>query len=403
VSAQRARRFHRGGVCVLVAYLIPALVAPPAQADAIQDVVNDVSVERYRAYEVSLENMGLGVYGGPRYDQGRRNRDGWAGAGTLGNQEARLYLTDQFRAMGLTVSIAGIYRNVVAEWPGAEKPQEIYIVCAHYDTTGGGERPGGDDNASGTAGVLEAARVLTQYRFRSTLRFIGFNAEEEWMRGSQEYVNTLPKDANIVGVINLDMILRPAWDSDANEPHDLEVETLEAPLCTAWVQTFVAAAATYVPSLLIDPNSHYPVIWEAGDQGPFVYAGYPAFVAIENTAEDVWSGNSNAYYHSAQDASNALANNVLSPSGVTYDYDFAVNVVKATVATLAQQAVLLPPAAPNAGPEPAPPVNTDADPRPEAGNGNRSVGTGGLASNEHADRRELEAVTVSPRPIPHNL
>jgi hypothetical protein len=43
----------------------------------------------------------------------------------------------------------------------------------------------------------------------------------------------------------------------------------------------------------------------------------------------------------------ALANNPLSPSGVTYDYDFAANVVKATVAALALRAVLIPPADPN--------------------------------------------------------
>jgi hypothetical protein len=381
--------------------LIPALVAPPVHADAIQEAVNQVSVERYRACEVDLENMGLGLYGGPLYNQGVRNRDGWAGNGTLGNQEARLYLTDQFSAMGLTVSIEGIYRNVVAEWPGTQTPQEIYIVCAHYDTTGG-ERPGGDDNASGTAGVLEAARVLTQHQFRSTLRFIAFNAEEEWMKGSQEYVNALPEDANIVGVINLDMILRPAWDGDANEPKDLEVETLDLPLCAAWVQTFVAAATTYVPSLLIDPNSHYPEVWEAGDQGPFISAGYAAFCAIENTAEEVWSGSSNAYYHSAQDASNALANDALGPSGVTYDYDFAVNVVKATVATLALQAALIPPADPNANPQPAPPTDGAADPRPEARNDNQAVGTAGATDNENADRKELEAVTASPRLVPHN-
>jgi hypothetical protein len=403
VSARSMREFRGGGVCVFVGCLIPALVAPPVHADAIQEVVDQVSLERYRAYEVSLENMGLGVYGGPRYDQGLRNRDGWAGDGTLGNQEARLYLTDQFSAMGLAVSIQGLYKNVVAEWPGIQRPQEIYIVCAHYDTTGGGERPGGDDNASGTAGVLEAARVLTQYRFRSTLRFIAFNAEEEWMKGSQEYVKALPKDTNIVGVINLDMILRPAWDSDPNEPRDLEVETLEAPFCTAWVQTFVAAATAYVPSLVIDPNSHYPVIWDAGDQGPFVYAGYAAFCAIENTADEIWSGGSNIYYHSAEDASNALANSVVSPSGVTYDYDFAVNVVKATVATLAQQAVLIPPADPNAGPPPEALADGAVDPESKTGNEGQPVAEVRTRSNAKVARGELETATMSPRLVPNNL
>jgi len=317
------------------------MAAPAAEVDPVREAVGKVSTDQYQAYEVAIENMGLGLYGGPEYNQQFRNRDGWSGDGTLGNQEARLYLSDQFSAMGLTVSIEGVYQNVVADWPGAQRPQEIYIVCAHYDTTGGIERPGGDDDASGTAGVLEAARVLTQYRFRSSLRFIAFNAEEDWTKGSQEYVNALPQDANIVGVINLDMILRPAWDNKADASKDLEVETLNVPFCAAWVQTFVTAAKTYVPSLRIGPNSHYPEIWDAGDHGPFVYAGYAALCATENTVDAIWLGSSNIYYHSEEDASNALANDPFSSSGVTYDYDFAANVVKATVATLARKAACL--------------------------------------------------------------
>jgi hypothetical protein len=321
-------------VCLFV-----ALVGQPARADMVLEAVDEVSLGQYRAYQVDIENMGLGLYGGSTYDQHARNRDGWANGGTLGNLEARLYLSDQFSDLDLHTSVQGVYGNVVADLPGLETPENIYIVCAHYDTTSSGERPGGDDNASGTAGVLEAARVLTQYRFQSTLRFIAFNAEEDWMKGSQEYVDALPQDANILGVINLDMILRPAWDSHPQEAVDLEVESLPTPACMAWVNTFVDIAATYTPSLVIDPDSHYPADWDAGDHGPFISAGYPALLAIENSAEEIWWARSNAYYHTAEDASDALANDPHSPSGVTYDYVFATEVVKATVATLAQQAV----------------------------------------------------------------
>jgi hypothetical protein len=332
------------------------LVGVPARADLVRDMVDEVSAEQYRTFQRTIENMGLGFYGGPGYDQGYRNRDGWAGGGTLGNREACLYLGDRLSALGLEVSVQGLYRNVVAQWPGVATPEEIYIVCAHYDTTPAGERPGGDDNASGTAGLLEAARVLTRYRFQSTLRFIAFNAEEEWMRGSLEYVLALPADANIAGVINLDMILRPAWDTHALEPADLDVETLEAPHCTAWLEVFEKASATYVPALVIDANSHYPLRWDVGDHGPFLWAGYPAFVAIENTAAEIWYRGSNSYYHSSEDASDALANDANSPSGVTYDYDFATRVVQATVATLALRAVPVAPVDPNTpGPAMPPP------------------------------------------------
>ncbi len=303
-------------------------------------MVDKVATNQYRAYEAAIENMGLGLYAGPKYNQGCRNRDGWFNGGTKGNQEAQLYLVDKLSSLGLPVSLQGLFSNVVAEWPGTETPGKIYILCAHYDTTSGGERPGGDDDASGVAGLLEAARVLTQYRFKSTLRFIAFNSEEDWDKGSQEYIDTLPWKENIAGVINLDMILRPAWDSEPWAVVDLELETRELPYCTAWVQSFVDAADRYVPSLRIDPNSHYPGIWDWGDQGPFLLAGYPAFTAVENSADDMWDGESNIYYHTDQDAGDALANNALSPSGVTYDFDFATDVVKATVATLAREAVL---------------------------------------------------------------
>jgi len=337
------RRVDRNSTCICIAYLTFTLTVPSVWGDMVLDAVNKVSLGQYQTYQVDIENMGLGLYGGQAYNQGYRNRDGWANGGTLGNQETHLYLVDQFSSMGLDVSLQGRYQNVVAELPGIQTPGDIYIVCGHYDTTSTGERPGGDDNASGTAGVVEAARVLTQYSFNSTLRFIGFNAEEDWMKGSQDYVNTvvLPNNENVVGVINLDMILRPGWDSDPREPADLDIDTGDSAACLAWVATFVDAVATYAPSLVIDPAAPDTGYWDAGDQGPFIAAGYPALLAIENTALEIWSGLSNAYYHDAEDASDGLANDPFRPSGVTYDYDFATNIVKATVATLAMQAGLV--------------------------------------------------------------
>jgi len=323
---------------LIVACLSCAVATSFARAEAVLELVNEVSLEQYEAYQVSVENMGLGLYGGPAYDQGYRNRDGWRDGGTLGNQETILYLFDQFSAMGLDVFIQGRYSNVVAELPGIDTPEYIFIVCGHFDTTSNGERPGGDDNASGTAGVLEAARVLSQYSFNSTLRFIGFNAEEDWMKGSQDYVDSLPAGENILGVINLDMILRPAWDSNPAAMIDLELETADLPICYDWVDIFINTAAQYCPSLVIDPAAPHTNYWNAGDQGPFLSAGYAALLAIENTAPEVWSRGSNAYYHSSEDASDSLANDPLSPSGVTYDYEFATDVVRTTVAVLATEA-----------------------------------------------------------------
>ena len=333
------RNFRRITFQVLIAAAVWGPLAGGAPGLTIVDVVGQVSQTQYEQYHLDVENMGLGLYGGPAYNQGFRNRDGGAGLGTLGNQEARLYLQQQFAAMGLNVSTQGTYRNVVGELPGVTTPERIYIVGAHYDHIGG-DRPGGDDNASGTAGVLEAARVLSQYQFDSTIRFIGFNAEEDGLRGSRDYVDNhvIPNSDNVMGMINLDMILRPAWDT-GGQPIDLDVgtRTTHAP-SVAWANAFQQAAAQYVPSLAVDPTVFY--INGGSDQDQFVLRGYPAFLAIENTTTEVWGG-ANAYYHTFEDASDRLANNPGSPSGVTYDYAFATDVTRGVVATLSQEAGLV--------------------------------------------------------------
>ena len=308
-----------------------------------QDVVDQVSTVQYQNYHLSIENSGLGLYN-PAYNQGNRSRDGWAGGGSLGNQEAALYLQNSLSGMGLNVNIQGTYKNIVGELTGTVTPEKIYVVGGHYDTYGSGERPGGDDNASGTAGVLEAARVLSRYVFESTIRFIGFNAEEDWMLGSGDYINNsvLANNETVAGMINLDMILRPGWDSNPAEAEDLDITTKDTAACFNWANTFITAAETYAPSLNFDSGVPHTANWDAGDQGPFLSADFPALMVIESTANEIWYQGSNAYYHSSEDSSDGLANDPLNPSGIIYDYGFATDVLRTTVAILAQEAVIVP-------------------------------------------------------------
>jgi hypothetical protein len=75
--------------------LIYVFVAGPARVDAdpaVQAVANVVLQANYQTYHLAVENSGLGLYGGAFYNQGSRDRNGGAGFGSLGNQEARLYL-----------------------------------------------------------------------------------------------------------------------------------------------------------------------------------------------------------------------------------------------------------------------------------------------------------------------
>ena len=94
--------------------------------------------------------------------------------------------------------------NVIAIQRGTEFPDEYIIIAAHYDHPDG---PGADDNASGTSGVLECARILSQHQFKRTILYIPFNGEERWMVGSYPYVEKCAReDMNILGVFDMDMI-----------------------------------------------------------------------------------------------------------------------------------------------------------------------------------------------------
>jgi hypothetical protein len=114
--------------------------------------------------------------------------------------------------------------NVVGVIEGSDPvlKNEAIVIGAHYDHLGrGGEgslapssgeiHHGADDNASGTAGVLELARIFSAQRskLKRTLVFIAFSGEEEGLLGSNYYVNhpLVPLDKT-VAMINMDMIGR---------------------------------------------------------------------------------------------------------------------------------------------------------------------------------------------------
>ena len=114
--------------------------------------------------------------------------------------------------------------NVVGILDGSDPTlkNEVIVIGAHYDHLGhGGEgslapregeiHHGADDNASGTAGMLELARLFTsqKLRLRRTIVFMAFSGEEEGLLGSNYYVNhPIVPLTNTVTMINMDMIGR---------------------------------------------------------------------------------------------------------------------------------------------------------------------------------------------------
>ena len=90
-------------------------------------------------------------------------------------------------------------------------PELVYVVSSHYDSVVAG--PGADDDTSGTAALLEAARVLAGHPMAATIVFASFTGEEAGLLGSREFVRRAVADKlRVVGALNNDMI---GWMNDS--------------------------------------------------------------------------------------------------------------------------------------------------------------------------------------------
>lgn len=240
---------------------------------------------------------------------------------------ATQYSFERFAALGLSPSFHAWAsgRNVVADLPGAVRPDEVVVVCAHLDDMPGGElAPGADDDASGSAAVLLAARALSAGRFERTVRFVLFTGEEQGLYGSTAYAGHLASlGTNVVAVLNLDMI---GWDGAGGPVVRLHTRTSRnagyaADLAIA--RTFRDAVAAYLGDALLPVDD--PDGITASDHYPFWQRGWPAILAIEDDVDDF-----NPNYHTTADT---LAN---------LDLPYVTSFTRAAVATAAHLAVPAP-------------------------------------------------------------
>ena len=103
--------------------------------------------------------------------------------------------------------------NVIAILRGESEPNRYVIMSGDIDSRvsdpldGTSDSPGANDNASGMAGVLEAARVLSQYRFPASIVFVGLSGEEQGLFGGKIMAEQALNDGwQIEAVLNNDMI-----------------------------------------------------------------------------------------------------------------------------------------------------------------------------------------------------
>ncbi|MHC4823945.1 MAG: M20/M25/M40 family metallo-hydrolase [Planctomycetota bacterium] len=232
------------------------------------------------------------------------------------------WLVGEFQAMGLNTTTFDYDSGadvVIAELPGQTDPSKIVIVGAHYDSvnwagSAGSPAPGADDDASGTAGVLEIARVLANESFDYTIRFCGWSGEEMGLLGSEAYAAHLESiGAEVVGMVQLDMTAYRA-------PGD----TLSVGFITndtdAGLNAFAMDAyAAYVPGLQVDLGF---LSGGTSDHKSFFNHGFPACFPFEDI------GSYSPYIHTPNDVTGVSAN----------DFNLARMITEGALATVAELA-----------------------------------------------------------------
>ncbi len=181
--------------------------APPTSAVDPTTLANSVSQTELSASIQGLEALQTRFTMGP------------------GDDRAKDYLVGRFAAMGLTAELDPfpvaneMANNIIVKHPGVENPEIVWMFSAHYDSTSDTPTtlaPGADDNASGVAAVLEAARVMTPHAFKHSIWFVLTAAEEQGSMGSKHMVTWLQSEGvEVRGVIAPDMIgYWPQGDDD---------------------------------------------------------------------------------------------------------------------------------------------------------------------------------------------
>jgi Zn-dependent M28 family amino/carboxypeptidase len=228
------------------------------------------------------------------------------------------FIEKEFESYGLDVennyfSYRGTkFRNIVGRL-GASRGSAISILGAHFDSVPG--TPGADDNASGVAVLLEAARLLARARLRSQVLFCAFNLEELNMIGSSHFAKELKRaGAKVTAMISLEMVgytnPRPgsqryptglSWlYPDRGDFIGLIGNWNSSSLLRRFAGQMRGVASLPVETLSVPGNGAFIPVVRLSDHSPFWDQGYPALM-ITDTAFF-----RNPHYHGPSDTLETL-------------------------------------------------------------------------------------------------
>lgn len=350
-------RFPRLVVVFLAGLCTQPVMAQLGKPDpTVQKVVSEISKERIAETMQRLAAFGTrGDFTDP-------------GLPDTGIGSARRWIHDRFKSFSprLEVSFESwkvkkqgrIFRdvevvNVVAVLPGTTHPEKRIVVGGHYDslnivprpgagdfrTNGEGATdamdneksavapaPGVSDDASGTAVVMELARVMSQYKFEKTIVFVAFAAEEIGLVGSTLYADKAKKDGmQIEAMLNNDIVGNDDAGNGFKESGLVRVFSDDpADSVSRELARYVRLCAQrYVPGFRADLVLRADRFSRGGDHSPFVadgFAGVRFTTAAENlpvqhTANDTFDKASPGYTANVARVNGAaIASLALAPS-----------------------------------------------------------------------------------------
>jgi Zn-dependent M28 family amino/carboxypeptidase len=248
-----------------VVFDVPVPTAARAPVAWVQNLVDQVSRASFEADLIHLVSYPT------RFSTSTHYADAvtWA----RGQLEAMNYST---QLQSITVNGSNS-QNVIADKLGNGTGQrDVIFVTAHLDSINHQDgqlssAPGADDNGSGSAGLLQIARVFQNYPNVHDLHFVLFGGEEQGLFGSKQFVANLsaPEQQRIRAVINMDMI------GSLNSPSP-SVLLEGSPLSQNIINGLLTAATTYTQLTVQTSLNPFD-----SDHVPFINNGIPAVLTIE--------------------------------------------------------------------------------------------------------------------------
>ncbi len=280
---------------IILLFLTASICSSIEYSSTIQKIIDEVNIDSLRIYVEELSGEKEVIINGEKHKIFTRYFRSY------GNDLAADYLADRLESFGLEserqeftrTDDSSLFSNIYAIQKGKIFPDEYYVIGSHYDsiTFSGDSATGADDNASGCAAVLEAARILSKYELDYSVIYSFFDAEEIGLLGSSYFAKDLVDNNKVVKcAISPDMI-----GYDGNNDNEIHIRTTDL-------------NSEYYSDIIYDINYIYDIglftrlisyVNSYGTSDYFSFFNYniSALGILEDLSSDI-----NIYFHSIHDS-----------------------------------------------------------------------------------------------------